>query len=161
MEEVRTVIADDVEINGSIKCAGGIKLAGKVNGDVTTAGDVAVEKGAAIKGNVVAASVMVQGMVKGNITAKERIELKGAARVSGDIKARRLVVEEGVSLVGKSEITPVESAGGAESSLDIDVPVANSSETGKTDEDAARPGFGARPAMDPRARPTGQLFARK
>jgi len=159
MEEVRTIIADDVEINGSIKCSGGIKMAGKINGDVTTAGDVSVEKGAAIKGNVIAASVVVHGMIKGNITAKERIELKGAARVSGDIKARRLVVEEGVSLVGKFEITPVESTGG-EAVLDMDTPAAGSGDAEKSDDDVVRPGLGARPAMDPRARP-GQLFARK
>jgi cytoskeletal protein CcmA (bactofilin family) len=160
MEEVRTIIADDVEINGSIKCSGGIKMAGKVNGDVTTTGDLAVEKGAAIKGNVVAASVVVHGMIKGNVTAKERIELKGSARVSGDIKARRLVVEEGVSLVGKSEITPSETASG-EVSLDIDVPVASTGDAGKGDEEVVKPSLSARPPMDPRARPTSQIFARK
>ena len=159
MEEIKTIIADDVEINGSIKCSGGIKLAGKVNGDVTTAGDVSVEKGAAIKGNVIAASVVVHGMVKGNITAKERIELKGAARVSGDIKAKRMVVEEGVSLVGKFEITPVESASG-EATLDMDVPMISSSDAEKSDDEISRPSMAARPAMDPRARPS-QLFARK
>jgi len=159
MEEVRTIIADDVEINGSIKCSGGIKMAGKINGDVTTAGDVSVEKGAAIKGNVLAASVVVHGMIKGNITAKERIELKGSARVSGDIKARRLVVEEGVSLVGKSEITPVESASG-EATLDMEVPVSSPVDAAKTDDDSFKASPAARPAMDPRARP-GQLFARK
>jgi cytoskeletal protein CcmA (bactofilin family) len=159
MEEVRTIIADDVEINGSIKCSGSIKLAGKVNGDVTTTGDVSVEKGAAIKGNVVAGSVVVLGMIKGNISAKERIELKGTARVSGDIKARRLVVEEGVSLVGKSEITPVESASG-DVALDLDVTVAGSGDAVKGDDEMGKSGLSARPAMDPRARP-GQLFARK
>lgn len=160
MEEIRTIIADDVEINGSIKCSGSIKMAGKINGDVTTAGDVSVEKGAAIKGNVVAASVVVHGMIKGNITAKERIELKGSARVSGDIRARRLVVEEGVSLVGKSEITPVESASG-EGELEVDVPVVNSADAPKSDDEGVKPSLTGRPAMDPRARPTGQLFARK
>ncbi len=160
MEEVRTIIADDVEINGSIKCAGGIKLAGKVNGDVTTTGDLSVEKGAAIKGNVVAASVVVHGMIKGNVMAKERIELKGSARVSGDIKARRLVVEEGVSLVGKSEITPSETASG-DGALDMDMPVASPVESGKGDDEGIKPSLSARPPMDPRARPAGQLFARK
>ena len=159
MEEVRTIIADDVEINGSFKCSGSIKMAGKINGDVTTAGDISVEKGAAIKGTVMAASVVVLGMIKGNILAKERIELKGTARVSGDIKARRLVVEEGVSLVGKSEITPVESAAG-DVALDLDVPAASLGDSGKAEDEMSRAGLPARPVMDPRARP-GQLFARK
>ncbi|MEI6563766.1 MAG: polymer-forming cytoskeletal protein [bacterium] len=159
MEEAKTIITDDVEITGSIKCTSSVKLAGKLNGDLSTTGDVSVEKGAAIKGNVIASSIVVQGMIKGNITAKERIELKGNARVSGDIKAKRLVVEEGVSLVGKSEITPVDSVSG-ELPGDIDTPVVGVDEAAKTDDDGLKAAIPSRPAMDPRAR-TGQLFARK
>lgn len=159
MEDAKTIIADDVEITGSIKCSGGVKLSGKLNGDLVCAGEVLVEKGAAIKGNVAAASIVVLGMVKGNISAKERIELKGAARVAGDIKAKRLVVEEGVTLVGKSEISPSESASG-DMSLDVDAPAAASEEPAKTDDEGAKGGSMSRPAMDNRPR-SGQLFARK
>ncbi len=157
MEDTKTIIADDVEITGSIKCTSGVKLAGKVNGDLVCAGDVLVEKGAAVKGNIAAASIVVQGMVKGNIVAKERIELKGSARVAGDLKAKRLVVEEGVTLVGKSEISSVESASG-EISVEVE-PVATADEAAKTDDDLLKTGPVSRPVMD-RAR-AGQLFARK
>lgn len=156
MEDAKTIIADDVEITGSIKCAGGVKMSGKLNGDLTCGGDVLVEKGAAVKGNVSAASIVVMGMVKGNIIAKERIELKGTARVAGDIKAKRLVVEEGVTLVGKSEISPSESAG--EMSMDVETPAARADEAVAPDADGAKTTPGMRPGMAPR---TGQLFARK
>lgn len=159
MEEAKTIIADDVEITGSIKCSGGVKMSGKLNGDLTCAGDVLVEKGAAVKGNVTAASIVVLGMVKGNIVAKERIELKGTARVAGDIKGRRLVVEEGVTLMGKSEISPSESVSG-EAALDIETPPSVSDEAGKSEDEGVRTSPGMRPGMDPRAR-AGQLFARK
>jgi cytoskeletal protein CcmA (bactofilin family) len=158
MDEAKTIIADDVEITGSIKCAGGVKMSGKLNGDLTCAGDVLVEKGAAIKGNVAAASIVVLGMVKGNILAKERIELKGTARVAGDIKGRRLVVEEGVTLIGKSEISPSESVSGE--TLDIETPAASSDDAAKTEDDAVRTSPGLRPGLDSRPR-AGQLFARK
>ena len=157
MEDAKTIISDDVEITGSIKCSGGVKMSGKLNGDLACAGEVLVEKGAAIKGNVAAASIVVWGMVKGNISAKERIELKGSARVAGDIKAKRLVVEEGVTLVGKSEISPSESASG-EMSMDVDAPAAGSEEAAKTDDEGAKASPMPRPGMAPR---TGQLFARK
>lgn len=159
MEEAKTIIADDVEITGSVKCAGGVKMSGKLNGDLVCAGDVLVEKGAAIKGNVSAASIVVLGMVKGNIVAKERIELKGTARVAGDIKGRRLVVEEGVTLMGKSEISPSESASG-EAALDLPVSPAAPEEPARPDEDGIRTNPAMRPGMDPRTR-AGQLFARK
>lgn len=158
MEDAKTIIADDVEITGSVKCSGGVKMSGKLNGDLTCAGEVLVEKGAAIKGNVAAASIVVLGMVKGNISAKERIELKGSARVAGDIKAKRLVVEEGVTLVGKSEISPAESASG-DMSLDVDAPAA-AEEPAKVDDEGAKVSPMSRPGLDNRPR-TGQLFARK
>lgn len=157
MEEPRTIIADDVEISGSIKCTGGVRIAGKLGGDLICAGDVLVEKTSQIKGNLSVNSVVVLGAIKGNIVARERIELKGNARVSGDIKAKRLVVEEGVSLVGKSEISPSESASG-EMVLDMDAPAAAGDDTAKSDDEAARTGSPARGAMA--GRPS-QLFARK
>lgn len=158
MEDLKTVIADDVEISGSIKCTGGIRLGGKVNGDVTTAGDVLVEKTSAVKGNMAGNSIVINGLIKGNITAKERIELKGTAKVAGDIKAKRLVVEEGVTLIGKMEI--VASEGGAgEMSLEME-PATISGEAAKADDDESRTAPGARGVVDPRTRP-GQLFARK
>src|SRR5665811_1214157 len=48
--------------------------------------------------------VTVYGRLAGNIVAKDRIELRSGARVMGDIKGKRLIVEDGVSFVGKSEI---------------------------------------------------------
>jgi len=161
MEELKTIIADDVEINGSIKCTGGVKLGGKVNGDLTCTGDVLVEKTASIKGNVIVNSVVVLGQVKGNITARERIELKGAARVAGDIKGKRLVVEDGVSLTGKTEITPSEAAAG-EMALDMQAETAavGTEESAIGTDDASRLTAGHRPVADSRAR-ASQLFARK
>lgn len=158
MEEAKTIIADDVEITGSIKCTGGVKMAGKLNGDLVCAGEVLVEKGAAIKGNVSAASIVVLGMIKGNIAVKERIELKGTARVAGDIKAKRLSVEEGVTLIGKSEIGPAD-ATSVESAMETSS-VAASDEVPRGDDEAAKSGLPPRGVVDNRPR-TGQLFARK
>ncbi len=156
MEDIKTIITEDVEISGSIKCTGGIRLGGKVSGDITTAGDVLVEKTAAVKGNVAANSITVLGMIKGNIAARERLELKGAAKVSGDIKAKRLVVEEGVSLVGKAEIVAGEGAAGE---IGQDAEPASGDEAKPADEEP-RGIPGSRGPIDPRTRP-GQLFARK
>jgi cytoskeletal protein CcmA (bactofilin family) len=44
--------------------------------------------------------------VHGNITVEERCELKARAVLYGDLKATRLVIEEGATFVGKSEVTP-------------------------------------------------------
>ena len=110
VEHTKTVIADDVEIVGSIKSASNVHLAGKLNGDLVCSGIATIGETAVIKGNIAADSTSIMGQVNGNITAKDRIELKSTARIMGDIKSKRLTVEDGVSFVGKSEVNPTGTA---------------------------------------------------
>ena len=58
-----------------------------------------------IRGEIKTKSVTVLGKVNGNITVGERCELKARAHLVGDLKAARLVIEEGATFVGKSEVT--------------------------------------------------------
>ena len=91
---------------GQIKGAGNIQFDGKLNGDLSCSGDVAIGEKATIQGNLSVNAISVSGQVNGNITAKDRIALKSTARVTGDIKAKRLSVEDGVTFIGKSEVNP-------------------------------------------------------
>lgn len=117
--ETKTVIADDVEIVGSIKSASNIQMDGKLNGDLTCSGNAMLGTSCSIKGNVNVQSTTVNGQVNGNITAKDKIDLKSSARVTGDIRAKRLTVEDGVSFIGKAEVTPASSAKATESVREI------------------------------------------
>ena len=44
----------------------------------------------------------LRGKINGNISAKEKIEIKTKTELFGDIRAAKLVVEEGVTFVGKN-----------------------------------------------------------
>lgn len=105
-EASKTIIAEDIEIVGSVKCGSNIHLAGKLNGDLVCTGNALIGESASVKGNITAESSTIQGQVAGNITARDKIELKSTARVTGDIKSKRLTVEDGVTFVGKSEVNP-------------------------------------------------------
>lgn len=105
-ETNKTTIAEDVEIVGTVKCSGGIRLDGKLSGDLACQGIAVVGKTASIKGNIAAEAVSIEGQISGNITAKDRIEMKSTAHVNGDIRSKRLTVEDGVTFVGKSEVNP-------------------------------------------------------
>jgi cytoskeletal protein CcmA (bactofilin family) len=73
-----------------------------INSDGTlTLGDTAV-----VSGNMNVGSVVVRGKVSGNINAKDKIEIKTKAELFGDIRSSKLVIEEGVTFVGKTEINP-------------------------------------------------------
>jgi len=112
-ERVKTAIAEDVEIVGSIKSTSDIHIAGKLSGDLTCQGQATIGETASIKGNIAADSTSISGQVTGNVTAKDRIELKSTARLNGDIRSKRLTVEDGVTFVGKSEVNPSGAAHGS------------------------------------------------
>ena len=101
-----SLIGSDVEIIGTIKSNGTVRLDGKLEGELQCGGNAILGKSAQVKGNVTATSVTIEGKINGNILAKDKIEMKATATVNGDIKARRLSVEDGVTFVGRSEVNP-------------------------------------------------------
>ena len=102
----QSVIAADVEITGTIKSTGSVRIDGKLDGELNCTGDAVIGKSATIKGNLAVNSATVEGTIQGNVTAQDRIEMKSSARVTGDIKAKRLSVEDGVTFIGRSEVNP-------------------------------------------------------
>ena len=106
----KNVLSADVEIKGSIKFLHDLTVDGKVEGEITSSGVLTVGENAEIRGEIKTKSATVYGKVHGNITVEERCELKSRAVLQGDLKAARLVIEEGATFVGKSEVTPVKGA---------------------------------------------------
>jgi cytoskeletal protein CcmA (bactofilin family) len=102
----KNVLNPDVEIKGTLKFSGELTFDGKLDGDITSDGTLLLGDNAVIKGNLNVNSVTVRGKVNGNVVAKEKIELKSKTELFGDIRAPRLVIEEGVTFVGKSEVNP-------------------------------------------------------
>ena len=106
----KNILSADVEIKGSIKFLNDLIVDGKVEGEITSTGILTVGENAEIRGEIKTKSATVYGKVHGNITVEERCELKSRAVLQGDLKAARLVIEEGATFVGKSEVTPVKGA---------------------------------------------------
>ena len=102
----KNVLTADVEIKGNLKFAGELTFDGKLEGEIQTDGVLNLGDSATINGNINAQSVVVRGKINGNIYAKEKIEIKAKAELFGDIRATKLVVEEGVTFVGKTEVNP-------------------------------------------------------
>jgi cytoskeletal protein CcmA (bactofilin family) len=102
----QSVITSEVEIKGTIKSSGSVRMDGKLDGDLISQGDSILGKTATMKGNISGNNVVIEGTINGSITAKDKIEMKATARITGDIKAKRLAVEDGVTFVGKADVNP-------------------------------------------------------
>lgn len=108
-----TVIGNDVVIKGEITVEKGLRVDGQIEGAVTTKGKVHVGKTGLLAAEINGGAVYVEGKVKGNITASERVTLEATSNVSGDLTAIKLVVIEGATFVGKVNVGPDAVKGGA------------------------------------------------
>ena len=103
---VKNVIANDVDIKGTIKFENELIFDGKIEGEIISdSGSLTLGKNAEVSGEVKTKSVVVHGNVHGNITVSERCELKASSQLTGDLKAMRIIIEEGATFIGKSEVT--------------------------------------------------------
>jgi len=95
-------IGQGVVIEGRITSAQDLRIDGKVEGTIEV-GDhlLIVGKGAAVKANLVARSILISGTVVGNVTATERLDLQATGSVEGDISSPRLVMVDGAVVKGR------------------------------------------------------------
>lgn len=104
MTSSKNVLANDVEIKGSIKFSHDLIIDGKIEGEVHSDGSLTVGENAFIKGEIKTRTVVIFGKVEGNITVQERCELKSNATLIGDITAGTLSIEEGATFMGQSQV---------------------------------------------------------
>lgn len=80
-----------------------MRIAGRFKGDVNVQGNVTIEQGAHVTGQVTAATVVVSGEVNGNIHATSRVELLETGVINGDVKASVLTVAAGSRMRGQAD----------------------------------------------------------
>jgi cytoskeletal protein CcmA (bactofilin family) len=106
----KNVLANDVDIKGTIKFENELIFDGKIEGEIISEGALVIGKNAEVRGEVKTKAVTVHGTVFGNITVTEKAELKSSSQLTGDLKATRIIIEEGATFIGKSEVTPNKAA---------------------------------------------------
>lgn len=102
----RNHLSSDVEIKGTLKFQNDLVFDGKIEGEIVSNATLTVGKSANVQGEVKSKSIIIHGSVQGNIDAAERVELKATAQLIGDLRAGRIIIEDGATFVGKSEVSP-------------------------------------------------------
>jgi len=99
------VLSNDVVIIGTIKFQNELLIDGKFEGEIIADGVLTVGENANIRADIRTKSITIYGKVHGDVTVSERCELKSQCRLEGDLKAARLIIEEGATFIGKSEVS--------------------------------------------------------
>jgi cytoskeletal protein CcmA (bactofilin family) len=86
---IDSLVGVKTDIKGDIVFSGGLRIDGKVKGNITAKGEsnstLVLSENAAIVGNITVPHVIVNGSVKGNVRAAERIEIQHKGEITGDV----------------------------------------------------------------------------
>jgi len=103
MDAKESLITAELTIEGKIEGVGNIRMAGKFKGNVHVEGDVAIEPGAKLDGEVKARAVTVGGELNGNIISAKHIDVLQSGVIVGDVKAETITVAAGSRMRGHVE----------------------------------------------------------
>ncbi len=98
-----SIIAAGLTVEGKIDGGGNLRIAGRFEGDLKIRGDLNIESGAHIGGDVHAQTVTIAGEVEGNINASGHVKLLESGQVKGDLKANSLDAAAGSRMHGNVE----------------------------------------------------------
>lgn len=102
---IRSLIGEGMTAKGTVHFSEGLRIDGRVEGDVIAAGEahsiLVISEKARVIGKVMAAHVIVNGEVEGPIVCHEMLELQPKARVTGDIRYDVLEMHPGALVDGE------------------------------------------------------------
>ena len=100
---IDTLIGEQTTITGNLVFSGGLRIDGKIHGDITAQGEgstlILSERGEVV-GNVRVPHLIINGSIKGNVHSTECVELQGKAEITGDMTYKALEMALGATVNG-------------------------------------------------------------
>ncbi|HEX6136049.1 MAG TPA: polymer-forming cytoskeletal protein [Casimicrobiaceae bacterium] len=113
-KRIDSLIGAGTTVHGDVVFSGGLRIDGRVEGNVATAdgqpGTLVVSEQARVDGEVSVSHVVINGTVNGPVRADDYLELQAKARIAGDLCYRRLEMQTGAVVQGRLEHVEPESA---------------------------------------------------
>ena len=97
---VTTVIADDLEIKGSITFKSSLMIKGNFEGEILSEGLLIVGPTATVKAAITTNKLITYGKIIGNVSADENVVLKTKSSLTGDITTPNIIIENGSGFNG-------------------------------------------------------------
>lgn len=89
---------------GEIKAQAAIRVDGKIEGNVDTTANLTIGKDGIVVGDINAKDIVVGGTITGRLSASGKVILEAKSTLNGDLKTSRLIVEEGATFNGRSDM---------------------------------------------------------
>jgi cytoskeletal protein CcmA (bactofilin family) len=109
---IDTLIGTKTDIKGDITFSGGLRIDGKIRGNITAKGDanstLVLSENAQIIGNVTVPHVISNGSIKGTVRSSERMELQPKAEITGDVYYKVIEMALGACINGNLVREPLD-----------------------------------------------------
>lgn len=101
---ISSLIDADTQINGDLNFQGGLRIDGRVTGNVTQLGDkpstLVLSEDAFVQGEIHVSHAVINGTVIGPIHSSEYLELQARAKVSGAVSYKNIEIQIGAAVDG-------------------------------------------------------------
>lgn len=94
-QDEETWISEHTVIDGNVLSQTHLRIAGKVNGDVTVNGDVSIGPNGSVRSIVTAHNVHNAGLIDGSVHVLGKLAITNKGRVHGEIAATSISISEG------------------------------------------------------------------
>jgi len=108
LSKLSSLIGADIQITGDIRFSGGLRIDGRVTGNVIGepgegggAALLVLSRHGAIDGSLRCAEAVIDGAVRGDIVVERFIDLQSNARVQGTLRYQQLRMDVGAVVLGE------------------------------------------------------------
>ncbi len=95
------IISAGVRVNGTVRGAGPLRVAGSVDGAIQLDGDLWVESGGEALGAINGTNVEIEGTTQGDVTVERGLVIGASGSVNGDLTAATLTIHPDASIKGR------------------------------------------------------------
>jgi len=99
-------IGSRVQLKGELHGSEPVVVEGSVEGSVRLTAELRVAPGGTVKADVTAHTLVIAGEVIGDCQATERVVIEASGRLTGNIRAPRIMIAEGATFRGTSDMSP-------------------------------------------------------
>jgi cytoskeletal protein CcmA (bactofilin family) len=96
-----SVLGRGTRVRGRIQGDGDLRVEGAIEGDVRVTGELLIDEGADVQGNIEAAVVTIGGALTGDVTSRGGVVVRSSAKVSGNLGSPEVSLEEGAEFSGR------------------------------------------------------------
>ena len=102
-EASESLVGRGTRVRGRVHGEGSLRVEGVVEGDVQVTGDLEIDEGGAVTGDLDVGALVVAGQLTGDVAARGPITIRATARVDGNMGGAEVILEEGAAFAGRIE----------------------------------------------------------